>query len=67
MAFNKIDLWTPDIIEHPVAHSVQYAFDTAYDWVKFLKKRQAMMQQWTDYLAKCWAGAVVQPTVQRQL
>lgn len=46
----------PEVIEHQLAHSVPDALGTAYNRTKFLKQRQAMMQQWADYLAKLKAG-----------
>jgi len=49
----------PEVIEHQLAHQVPDALGTAYNRTKFLKERQAMMQQWADYLEKLKAGADV--------
>ncbi len=49
----------PEVIEHQLAHKVPDALGAAYNRTKFLKERQAMMQQWADYLDKLKAGAEV--------
>jgi len=49
----------PEVIEHQLAHRVPDALGAAYNRTKFLKERQAMMQQWADYLNKLKAGAAV--------
>jgi integrase len=51
----------PEVIEHQLAHQVPDALGTAYNRTKFLKERQAMMQQWADYLGKLKVGAEVIP------
>lgn len=48
-----------DVIEHQLAHAVPDALGTAYNRTKFIKERRAMMQRWSDYLAKLKAGADV--------
>ena len=40
----------PAVIEHQLAHRVPDALGAAYNRTQFLDERQAMMQQWADYL-----------------
>ena len=51
----------PEVIEHQLAHKVPDALGTSYNRTKFLPARNAMMQQWADYLDKLKAGADVIP------
>ena len=39
-----------DLVEQQLAHTVRDPAGRAYNRTKFLKERQAMMQQWSDYL-----------------
>jgi integrase len=50
----------PEVIEAQLAHSVPDALGRAYNRTQFLKQRQAMMQDWGDYLDKLRAGNVIQ-------
>ncbi|GAB3193306.1 tyrosine-type recombinase/integrase [Hydrogenophaga aquatica] len=49
----------PLVIEAQLAHAVRDANGRAYNRTTYLKQRQAMMQQWADYLDKLAAGADV--------
>ena len=51
----------PEVIEHQLAHAVPDVLGPAYNRIKFLKERRAMMQLWADYLDKLKAGADVIP------
>jgi len=51
----------PEVIEHQLAHRVSDNLGAAYNRTKFLKQRQAMMQQWADYLDAIREGAKVIP------
>lgn len=47
------------LIEHQLAHAVRDPLGRAYNRTAHLPERQAMMQQWADYLDKLKAGAEV--------
>ena len=49
--------YSPEVIEHQLAHAVPDTLGTAYNRTKFLKERKVMMQAWADYLDKLKAGA----------
>ena len=49
----------PQVIEAQLAHAVPDALGRAYNRTQFLGQRQAMMQQWADYLDRLKAGAQV--------
>jgi integrase len=51
----------PYIIEHQLAHKVPDALGAAFNRTKFIEKRTAMMQAWTDYLDGTQPGAKVIP------
>jgi len=51
----------PDFIEHQLAHAVRDPNGRAYNRTAHLAERRAMMQQWSDYLDKLKAGAMVAP------
>ncbi len=55
--------FTPDVIEHQLAHRVPGSLGAAYNRTKFIKERRAMMQHWADYLERLKAGAEVIPMV----
>ena len=41
--------YSPEVIEHQLAHRVSDPLGTAYNRTKYLKDRKAMMQDWSDY------------------
>ena len=41
--------YSPEVIEHQLAHRVSDPLGTAYNRTKYLKDRKAMMQDWGDY------------------
>ena len=49
----------PLLIEAQLAHAVKDANGRAYNRTQYVKHREAMMQQWADYLDKLAAGADV--------
>lgn len=53
----------PEVIEHQLAHQVPDALGAAYNRTRFLKERQAMMQQWADYLTGLKASSHVIPLI----
>ena len=42
--------WSPEVIEHQLAHRVPDALGMAYNRTKYLEQRREMMQAWADYL-----------------
>jgi len=42
--------FSPDIIEHQLAHAVKDPNGRAYYRTRFLKQREEMKQRWADYL-----------------
>ena len=42
--------WSPEVIEHQLAHRVPDALGMAYNRTKYLDQRREMMQEWADYL-----------------
>jgi integrase len=44
--------YPPEIIERQLAHRVPGPLGAAYDRARFLKEREAMMQDWANYLEK---------------
>jgi len=42
--------WSPEVIEHQLAHRVPDSLGTAYNRTKYLDQRREMMQAWADYL-----------------
>ena len=44
--------FSPEVIEHQLAHKVPGTLGSAYNRTKFLKERRVMMQDWADYLDK---------------
>lgn len=44
--------FSPEVIEHQLAHRVPDALGRAYNRTKFLQDRRRMMQAWADYLDK---------------
>jgi len=42
--------YSPEVIEHQLAHAVPDTLGEAYNRTKFMKQRQEMMQDWADYL-----------------
>jgi integrase len=51
----------PDFIEHQLAHAVRDPNGRAYNRTAHLAERRKMMQQWSDYLDRLKAGAIVIP------
>jgi integrase len=52
----------PDYIEHQLAHAVRDPNGRAYNRTAYLPERQAMMQQWADFLDTLKSGGDVLPT-----
>jgi Integrase len=42
--------WSPEVIEHQLAHRVPDTLGMAYNRTKYLDQRREMMQAWADYL-----------------
>jgi len=53
--------YSPEVIEHQLAHGVSDALGTAYNRTKYLKERIAMMQAWADYLDELKTGTKITP------
>jgi hypothetical protein len=53
----------PEVIEHQLAHQVPDALGAAYNRTRFLKERQAMMQQWADYLERLKVSSAAVPII----
>ncbi|NOS75541.1 MAG: site-specific integrase, partial [Methyloglobulus sp.] len=53
--------FSPDYIEHQLAHSVRDPLGRAYNRTKHLPERHKMMQAWADYLDGLKAGGNVLP------
>ncbi|MBI5936755.1 MAG: integrase arm-type DNA-binding domain-containing protein [Betaproteobacteria bacterium] len=51
--------FSPDWIEHQLAHAVKDPNGRAYNRTAHLKQRRDMMQDWADYLDKLKAGAEI--------
>ena len=51
--------YSPEVIEHQLAHSVSDPLGTAYNRTKYLKERKVMMEAWANYLDKLKTGAAV--------
>ena len=47
---NESELWSPDAIEHALAHQDQNAVRAIYNRSSYWKTRVAMMQWWSDHL-----------------
>ena len=51
--------FSPDIIEHQLAHAVKDPNGRAYNRTAHLPERRKMMQAWADYLDRLRTGADV--------
>jgi len=51
--------WSPDVIEHQLAHAERSRVRAAYQRGEYLAERQRMMQAWADYLDALRDGADV--------
>src|SRR5690554_212147 len=53
--------FSPEIIEHQLAHEVKDPLGRAYNRTKFIEQRTEMMQEWANYLDQLRQGAEVLP------
>lgn len=53
--------FNPDVIERQLAHCEKNEVRGAYNRAKYIRDRQAMMQQWSDYLEHIQGGGKVMP------
>jgi integrase len=51
----------PEVVEAQLAHGKKGVLREAYDRAQYVEKRQALMQQWADYLDQLRDGAQVIP------
>ncbi len=55
---NESGAYRPDVIESALAHAERNAIRAAYNRTSYLEERQAMMQDWADYLDTLRSGTV---------
>jgi hypothetical protein len=53
--------FSPELIEHQLAHRVPDSLGRAYNRTKFIKQRREMMQRWADHLDELKHGAEIVP------